>query len=225
MPDGASSTSSGRRRTSSGSRARTGSTCRASRSGSSACRYTERRARRRAARAARSCCCASSAPEYEIDGDRGDRALADRDGLLVAARGRGGDGYLEIDVRRCRGDEARLGARPRRGRGRELLPGDRDVARALVLREHAVADPRARHARLPALARAARARGVGGRALRRAAGCAGNDAADHVGETPWGWIAAARRRGAAAVRRRCLAEPALAAGAVSARSFARSWRT
>jgi hypothetical protein len=45
------------------------------------------------------------APEYETDADRGIvRWRIDR-GLLVAGRGRGGDGYLEIDVRRLESDE------------------------------------------------------------------------------------------------------------------------
>ena len=40
-------------------------------------------------------------PEYEVDGDRGLVRWRIRDGVLVAPRGRGGDGYLEIRVRRC----------------------------------------------------------------------------------------------------------------------------
>ena len=50
------------------------------------------------------------APEYEMDAERGIvRWRIDR-GLLVARRGRGGDGYLEIDVRRLEpvGDRARM---------------------------------------------------------------------------------------------------------------------
>ena len=75
------------------------------------------------------------------------------------------------------GDRRRSGARrrtttgsrdlPRRGRGRELLPGDRVVAQPLGLREHAVAHPRARHPRLPARPRAARPRRVAGRRASR----------------------------------------------------------
>ena len=83
--------------------------------------------------------------------------------------------------------------RARRGRGRELLPGDRDVADEVRLLAHAVEDPRARHPWLPALARPARARGVGGRALRREQQRGvrhEKDGAITVGETPWGWIAA-----------------------------------
>ena len=61
-----------------------------------------------------------------------------------------------------------LGDRARRGRGRELLPRDRDLADEVRLLAHAVEDPRARHPRLPALARAPGPRAVGGRALRPA---------------------------------------------------------
>ncbi|CAA9531337.1 MAG: hypothetical protein AVDCRST_MAG30-3809, partial [uncultured Solirubrobacteraceae bacterium] len=60
----------------------------------------------------------------------------------------------------------RLRARPRRGRDRELLSRHRHLDRALVLPADPVADPRARHPRVPALAGQARARGVGRRALR-----------------------------------------------------------
>jgi hypothetical protein len=40
------------------------------------------------------------APEYETTGDRGVVRWRIEKGLLVAAQGQGGDGYLEIDVRR-----------------------------------------------------------------------------------------------------------------------------
>lgn len=45
------------------------------------------------------------APEYELDADRGIVRWRIRDGILVSPRGRGGDGYLEIDVRRCPSEE------------------------------------------------------------------------------------------------------------------------
>jgi hypothetical protein len=44
------------------------------------------------------------APEYSLDADRGIVRWSIRDGLLVASEGHEGDGYLEIDVRRLRGD-------------------------------------------------------------------------------------------------------------------------
>jgi hypothetical protein len=40
------------------------------------------------------------APEYEMDDRRGIVRWRIEDGVLVASRGRGGDGYLEIDIRR-----------------------------------------------------------------------------------------------------------------------------
>jgi hypothetical protein len=45
------------------------------------------------------------APEYETDADRGIVRWRIEKGLLVATPGRGGDGYLEIDVRRLDCDE------------------------------------------------------------------------------------------------------------------------
>jgi hypothetical protein len=45
------------------------------------------------------------APEYELDADRGIVRWRIRDGILVSPLGRGGDGYLEIDVRRCPSEE------------------------------------------------------------------------------------------------------------------------
>ena len=44
------------------------------------------------------------APEYEMSADRGVVKWRIRDGLLVARPGRGGDGYLELEVRRCPSD-------------------------------------------------------------------------------------------------------------------------
>jgi hypothetical protein len=45
------------------------------------------------------------APEYEMDGARGVVRWRIERGVLVSRRGRGGDGYLEIDVQRRRCDE------------------------------------------------------------------------------------------------------------------------
>src|SRR5215207_8103885 len=45
------------------------------------------------------------APEYRLTADRGIVRWRIRDGLLVAKEGRGGDGYLEIEVHRCPEDE------------------------------------------------------------------------------------------------------------------------
>ena len=130
------------------------------------------------------------APEYEMGDGRGIVRWTIRDGILVARPGRSGDGYLEIDVRRCPADEPGLREGPRRGRGRELLPRAGDLGGALVLRQHAVAHPRARHARVPALARAARARGVRRRPLRAATRTTRRPRTPgeppvNVGDTPW----------------------------------------
>jgi hypothetical protein len=45
------------------------------------------------------------APEYELGEGRGIVRWTIRDGILVARPGRSGDGYLEIDVRRCPADD------------------------------------------------------------------------------------------------------------------------
>jgi len=45
------------------------------------------------------------APEYELGDGRGVVRWTIRDGILVARPGRSGDGYLEIDVKRCPADE------------------------------------------------------------------------------------------------------------------------
>ncbi len=45
------------------------------------------------------------APEYSMDADRGIVRWRIRDGILVASRGREGDGHLEIDLQRCPGPE------------------------------------------------------------------------------------------------------------------------
>jgi hypothetical protein len=49
-----------------------------------------------------------SAPEYEGEGDHGLVRWRIENGLLVSPRGRGGKGYLEIDVRRSPADEEGL---------------------------------------------------------------------------------------------------------------------
>ena len=54
---------------------------------------------------ARSCCCASARPSTRSTAIAGSCAGGSRDGLLVSPRGRGGNGYLEIDVRRRPAEE------------------------------------------------------------------------------------------------------------------------
>jgi len=45
------------------------------------------------------------APEYEMDADRGIVRWRIEKGVLVSRQGRGGNGFLEIDVHRCEADE------------------------------------------------------------------------------------------------------------------------
>ena len=92
---------------------------------------------------------AFKAPEYEMDGGRGIVRWGIERGVLVAPPGVGADGYLEIDVRRTATGDRRVGRPPRRGRGRQLLPGDRLGVHAVGLRGHPVAHPRVLFARSP----------------------------------------------------------------------------
>ena len=70
------------------------------------------------------------APEYEMDACRGIVRWRIEKGLLVSKRGRDGDGYLEIDIRRHDETERRQGALDVGGRGRELLPARSAASRA-----------------------------------------------------------------------------------------------
>ena len=146
------------------------------------------------------------APEYSMDDERGIVRWRIRDGILVASEGHEGDGYLEIDVTPLRRARARARAAARRGRDRLVLSRDRVPDRALGLRQHAVAHPRARHPRLPALAREARARGVRRRPLRRPGGRRGAGARAGAGHGRRHAVGARRRAGrATAAGWRCCA--------------------
>ncbi len=93
------------------------------------------------------------APEYEMDDEVGIVRWRIRKGLLVAQEGREGDGYLEIEVRRCErvdADRVRLHVRVEVA---NFYPWPRVGDRALVLPGHAVTHPRDRDPRLPAFAR------------------------------------------------------------------------
>ena len=130
---------------------------------------------------------AAALPRARVrDGRRArDRPLADPRRDPRRLDGREGDGYLEIDVQRCPEDDP----------GRARLHVEVEIASfypalvlrnlPLALREHAVAHPRARHARLPALARAARAGGVGGRPLRRPAASSTRRSTSATRRGPW----------------------------------------
>ena len=104
------------------------------------------------------------APEYDISDDRGIVQWRIQDGLLVSKRN---EGYLEIDVKRMESDRQGYARVHVEVEVANFYPGDRDLGRALGLRANPVAHPRARDARLPALAGPARARGVRRRALLR----------------------------------------------------------
>ena len=56
------------------------------------------------------------APEYEMDAERGVVRWRIARGLLVARAGRGKDGYLQIDVRRCPAEDPAHPERPARAR-------------------------------------------------------------------------------------------------------------
>ena len=58
------------------------------------------------------------APEYEMDETRGIVRWRIEKGLLVSRRGRGGSGYLELDITRCESDEP----------GRAMLHAEVEVA-------------------------------------------------------------------------------------------------
>ena len=103
------------------------------------------------------------APEYEITEGRGIVRWRIRDGVLVAKRN---EGYLEIDVRKAEAPKPGYAQAHVEVEVANFYPRDRHLGRALVLQGDPVAHPRARHARVPALARPPRARGERRRALR-----------------------------------------------------------
>ena len=175
-------------------------------------------------------------PSTSSDADRGDRALA-HPRRAARRRAAATHGYLEIDVRRCPSEEPGYGARPRRGRGRELLPRDRDRLDALVLR----ATPSRASTCSSRTASCARSRAWSSRSPRSGASRARSRRAERagaerpepvtVGDTPWAVVAGARPSAAAgrpASRARATGSPARRSarrGSPSAsRSFVRSWR-
>ena len=164
-PRAASSTRSGRRCTSSASRARTGGTSRASRSASSASTTpTTERCVVLLAPAVR----AAALPGARVRDGRRPRHRALADPRRRARRARAATAtatWRSTSAAPAEPSRATRGAR--RGRGRELLPARSRTWIARWFYGHPVAHPRARHPRLPALAGAARPRGVGRRALRR----------------------------------------------------------
>ncbi len=106
------------------------------------------------------------APEYEMDATRGLVRWRIASGVLVSQRGHDGDGYLQIEVERCARVDRQTARVHVEVEVANFYPALATLRRALVLQGDAVAHPRHRHAQLPALARRARSRRVGRRALR-----------------------------------------------------------
>ena len=150
--------------------------------------YTADRARRRVHRAGRSCCCASTRRSTRWTTSTGSCAGGSATACSSPPRATRATATSRSTCTRCPADDAWPRAAARRGRDRVVLSRDRVPDRALGLREHAVAHPRAGHARLPALARAARARGVRGRPLRPSR--PREHAPVNVGDTPWAVVGA-----------------------------------
>ena len=119
------------------------------------------------------------APEYEMDPLRGLVRWRIARGLLVARRGRDGGGYLQIEVRRT--PPLVPAARAQRARLRvevevaNFYPSIAFAPQPPALRRDAVAHPRDRHARLPALAATPGSGRVPGEAVRRSRLAAGVD--------------------------------------------------
>jgi hypothetical protein len=130
------------------------------------------------------------APEYELSRDRGIVRWRIEDGLLVSPRGRGGKGYLEIDVRRLPPEEP----------GWATVHVEVEVASfypaiATWLTKFVYSNTQSKihvlvtHGFLRSLARLDLEPSAVGRfdprGIRRE-----KDGAITVGDTPWGWIAA-----------------------------------
>ena len=123
------------------------------------------------------------APEYDISDGRGIVQWKIQDGLLVSKRN---EGYLEIDVKRMESDREGYARMHVEVEVANFYPALVDLHRALGLRQHAVAHPRAGHARVPALAGQARS----SRSPRSGASPSdGPRGPVNVGDTPWQGVA------------------------------------
>ena len=132
-------------------------------------RLHRRRARASCCCSARSCCCASTRPSTRSTRDRGIVRWRIENGLLVARAGAAATATSRSTSAAAPPTSRATRACTSRSRSRTSTRRSRSRIARWFYTQHAVADPRARHARLPALARAARPRGVGGRPLRAAA--------------------------------------------------------
>ncbi len=126
------------------------------------------------------------APEYEMDDVRGIVRWKIRSGILVAAQGHDGDGYLEIDIKRSPADEA----------GRARMHVEVEIASfypALAFRgaRWIYANTQSRihvlvtHGFLRSLARLELEESAVGRFVPHADGDAPADPPVNVGDTPW----------------------------------------
>jgi hypothetical protein len=141
------------------------------------------------------------APEYEFFHDRGVVRWRIENGLLVSPRGRGGRGYLEIDVRKL----------PAQEEGWDTIHVEVEVASfypaiATWLTGFVYSHTQSRihvivtHGFLRSLARLELEESAVGRFAEEQRGVRREkDGAITVGETPWGWIAALAAIGVAAV--------------------------
>ena len=139
------------------------------------------------------------APEYEFERDRGIVRWRIEDGLLVSPRGRGGNGYLEIDVRRMPPEEA----------GWSTVHVEVEVASfypaiATWLTKFVYSHTQSKihvlvtHGFLRSLARLELEESAVGRFAEPQRGVRHEkDGAVTVGDTPWGWIAALAAAGVA----------------------------
>ena len=138
-----------------------------------------------------------SAPEYEGAGDRGIVRWRIENGLLVSPRGRGGKGYLEIDVQRRPAEEADMATVHIEVEIASFYP-----AIATWLTKFVYSNTQSKihvlvtHGFLRSLARGALEQSAGGRfdprGIREE-----KDGSVTVGDTPWGVIAALAAAGIA----------------------------
>ena len=141
-----------------------------------------------------------AAPEYEVSPGRGIVKWKIIDGLLVSKRGRNGDGYLEIDVRRLEPEEE----------GWETVHVEVEVASfypaiATWLTSFVYSHTQSKihvlvtHGFLRSLARLDLEESAVGRFAEQQRGVRQErDGAITVGDTPWGWIAVIAAAAAAA---------------------------
>jgi hypothetical protein len=143
------------------------------------------------------------APEYEFSRDcsRGVVRWRIEDGLLVSPRGRGGAGYLEIDVRRLPEEEPGWSTVHVEVEVASFYPAIATWLTGFVYshtqsRIHVIVT----HGFLRSLARLELEESAVGRFAEDRRGVRRErDGAITVGETPWGWIAALAALGVAAV--------------------------